>query len=159
MRVEVDQSAKVEQLNCDTVIAFSNGAQYVVLLPKFLKRSIFLRYRSTIPRLKYRLFCISVYYCIKNIICDSGLIVIDDEYKGNEDVIKSLLLNCIRTTYKEFEAKRITFGKVGKSSNAHIIAIDVFRKHRRADKALSLKDMESFLKSPKEKREVIRGQA
>ena len=116
-----------------------------------MKRDIFLRYRSTIHRLKYRLFCISVYYCIKNLIYDSGLIVIDDEYKGNEDVIKSLLLNCIRETYKEFEAKRITFGKIGKSSNAHTIAIEVFRKHRRADKVLSLKDLDFFIKSPKEK--------
>lgn len=147
MRVEVDQSGKIEQLNCDTVIAFSNSVQYVVLLPKSVKRDIFLRYRSKIPRLKYRLFCISVYYCIKNLICDSGLIVIDDEYKGNEDVIKSLLLNYIKAAHKEFEAKRIAFGQVGKSSSAHVAAIEVFRNHRRPDKVLSLNDVGSFLKS------------
>ncbi len=151
MRVEVDQSGKIEQLNCDTVIAFSNSVQYAVLLPKSLKRDIFLRYKSKIPRLKYKLFCISVYYCIKNLIRDSGQIVIDDEYKGNEDVLKSFLLNCIWAVYKEFEAKRITFANIGKSSNAHIIAIDAFRKHRRADKVLSLEDVMLFLKSPKER--------
>lgn len=152
MRVEVDQSGKIEQLNCDTAVAFSNNTQYAVLLPKSLKRDIFLRYKSRIPRLKYKLFCICVYHCIKNLVCDSGMIVIDDEYKGNENVIKSLLMNYIRATCKEFEAKRIAFGRIGKSSNAHITAIGVFRKQRRADKVLSLEDAEFFFKSPKEMR-------
>ena len=122
----------------------------MVLLSKSLKRDIFLRYKSRIPRLKYKLFCISLYYCIKNLLYVPSLIVIDYEYKGNEDVIKSLLLNCIRRTCKEFEAKRISFGAIGKSSNAHAAAIDVFRKNRLPDKVLTLRDVESFLKLPEE---------
>ena len=38
MHIEVDQSGKIEQLNKDTVIAYSNKTQYSVLISKEVKQ-------------------------------------------------------------------------------------------------------------------------
>lgn len=145
MRVEVDQSGKVEQLNADTIVAFSNDSQYAVLLGKSVKRELFLACRSKVTQFRYRLFCVLVYYCIKDYLKKFSLITIDCEYQGKEDLIKSLLLNLIRKTYKDFDVKLIRFGLIGKQSNAHAVAIDVFRKNRKPNRLLSLAEVEELL--------------
>ena len=40
--IEVDQSGKVEQLRLDTVVALSNDENFSVLLPKKLKREVYM---------------------------------------------------------------------------------------------------------------------
>ena len=146
MNIEIDQSGKIEQLNCDTIIAFSNRKQYAVALPKLVKRNIFLVHKSQTRQLRYKLFCIGIYWCIKDYLREFSLIIIDCEYKGNETLIKSLLLNLIRIEYKEFDDKLIRFGQIGKKSNAHNVAIDVFRRHRKPNRIITLGDIESLLR-------------
>lgn len=145
MRVEVDQSGKVEQLNCDTVLAFSNSEQYTVLLPKSLKRRIFLYYRSHTKQLRYKFFTICLYYCLKDYLRHLTLIMIDCEYQGKEQLIKSILLGFVRRSWKEFDGKLIRFGLIGKKSNAHTVAIDVFRGNRKPNRILLQADVELLL--------------
>lgn len=145
MKVEVDQSGKIEQLNCDTVLAFSNNEQYAVLLPKSLKRRVFLYYRSRTKQLRYKLFTICLYYCLKDYLRHLTLIMIDCEYQGKEQLIKSILLGFIRRSWKEFDGKLIRFGLIGKQSNAHAVAIDVFRRHRKPNRILSEPEIETLL--------------
>ena len=146
MNIEIDQSGKIEQLNCDTIIAFSNSKQYAVALPKPVKRNIFLAYKTHTKQLRYKLFCIGIYWCIRDYLREFSLVIIDCEYKGNETLIKSLLLNLIRSEYKEFDDKLIRFGQIGKQSNAHTVAIDVFRKHRKPNRIMNISDIESLLR-------------
>ena len=145
MRVEVDQSGKVEQLDCDTVLAFSNSEQYAVLLPKSLKRRIFLHYRSRTKQFRYKLFAICLYYCLKDYLQHLTLVMIDCEYTGKEQLIKSFLLGFIRTSWKECDGKLIRFGLIGKQSNAHAVAIDVFRGNRKPNKILSEPEIKTLL--------------
>ena len=146
MKIEVDQSGKIEQLNKDTSIAFSNKNQYCILIPKELKQEIFKIYRGKVKDLRYRLFCIGVYFCLRDYIKEKELITICWEYQGKDNLIKSFLLNHLRKNYQQIDPKIIRFGKIGKSSNAHAVAIDVYRGNRRPNKILSLKEVEECLK-------------
>ena len=146
MHIEIDQSGKVEQFNKDTVIAFSNKNQYSVLIPKNVKQEAFKLYKGKIKDLRYRLFCIGVYYCLRDYIKEKELITICCEYIGKENLIKSFLLDYLRKDYPMIDTKIIRFGRIGKNSNAHTVAIDVFRSNRRPNKILSLNEVEKCLK-------------
>lgn len=146
MRVEVDQSGKIEQLNKDSVIAFSNKNQYSILIPKLVKQEAYKLYKGKAKNLRYKLFCIGIYYCLKDYIKEKELITICCEYQGKENLIKSLLLDYLRKDYAQIDPKIMRFGIIGKKSNAHAVAIDVFRGNRRPNKILSLKEVERWLK-------------
>ncbi len=146
MRIEVDQSGKIEQFNKDSVIAFSNKNQYSVLIPKELKQEVFRLYKGNVKELRYRLFCIGVYYCLKGYIKEKELITICCEYQGKENLIKSFLLEYLRRDCANIDSKIIGFGRIGKNSNAHAVAIDVFRGNRMPNQILSLNEVEKCLK-------------
>ncbi|MEK6946224.1 MAG: hypothetical protein AABX32_01330 [Nanoarchaeota archaeon] len=146
MHIEIDQSGKIEQLNKDTAIAFSNKTQYSVLIQKDVKQKLFKIYKGKVKELRYRLFCIGVYFCLKDYIKEKELATICCEYIGKENLIKSFLLDYLRRDYLSINPKIIRFGKIGKQSNAHAVAIDVFRGNRRPNRILSLSEVEKWLK-------------
>src|SRR3989338_894795 len=114
----------------------SNKTQYSVLIPKGVKHSVYRLYKGKIKDLRYRLFCIGLYYCLKDYIKEKELITICCEYIGKENLIKSFLLDYLRKNYPLVDPKIIRFGKIGKSSNAHAVAIDVFRGNRKPNMIL-----------------------
>ena len=146
MHIEVDQSGKIEQLNMNTVIAFSNINQYSVLISKEVKQQAYKLYKGKVNDLRYRLFCIGVNYCLRDYVKEKELIVICFEYKGKENLIKSFLIDFLRKDYVLIDPKIIRFGKIGKQSNAHAVAIDVYRGNRRPNKILTLQELERWLK-------------
>ena len=146
MHIEVDQSGKIEQLNMNSVIAFSNKNQYSVLISKEVKREVYKIYKGKVKELRYRLFCVGVYFCLKEYIREKELITICCEYVGKENLIKSFLLDYLRKDYPAVDPKIIRFGMIGKKSNAHAVAIDVYRGNRRPNKILSLSEVEKWLK-------------
>ena len=146
MHIEVDQSGKIEQLNMNSVIAFSNKNQYSVLISKEVKREVYKIYKGKVKELRYRLFCVGVYFCLKEYIREKELITICCEYAGKENLIKSFLLDYLRKDYPAVDPKIIRFGMIGKKSNAHAAAIDVYRGNRRPNKILSLSEVEKWLK-------------
>ena len=146
MHIEVDQSGKIEQLNMNSVIAFSNKNQYSVLISKEVKREVYKIYKGKVKELRYRLFCVGVYFCLKEYIREKELITICCEYAGKENLIKSFLLGYLRKDYPAVDPKIIRFGMIGKKSNAHAVAIDVYRGNRRPNKILSLSEVEKWLK-------------
>ena len=146
MKIEIDQSGKIEQLNKNSVIAFSNKTQYSVLIPKEVKQEAFKLYKGKIKDLRYRLFCIGVYYCLKDYIKEKEFVTICCEYQGKENLIKSFLLNYLRKEYPTIDSKIIHFGRIGKESNAHAVAIDVYRGNRMPNRISSLNEVEKCLK-------------
>ena len=146
MHIEIDQSGKIEQLNMNSVIAFSNKNQYSVLISKEVKREVYKIYKGKVKELGYRLFCVGVYFCLKEYIREKELITICCEYVGKENLIKSFLLDYLRKDYPAVDPKIIRFGMIGKKSNAHAVAIDVYRGNRRPNKILSLSEVEKWLK-------------
>lgn len=146
MRVEIDQSGKIEQLNKNTVIAFSNKYQYSVLIPKQIKQKFYRLYRGKTKNLRYRLYIIGIYYCLKNYLSQQESVIIDCEYIGKDNLIKSLLLNLIKREHQHpINSGIIRFSRIGKNSNAHAVAIDVYRGNRKPNHILSIKDIEKLI--------------
>ena len=145
MRIEVDQSGKIEQTDMDTVVAFRNSEQYSVLLKKKIKAEILTEYRNKYKDIHYRIFAILVFYCIKNHLHKIELIVIDIEYEGKEGDIKRNLLRSIWKSYPNFDKKLINFSNIGKKSNAHRVAYQTFIGKLAPNKIIMKKEVEKLI--------------
>jgi len=146
MHIEVDQSGKIELLSHDTIIACSNDKQNSIMIPKKIKQIIYYNNKNRISQLKYKLFCIGVYYCIEKFLGKSKLITIDDEYHGNNKLVKSILISYIRKNYPNFDEKLIKFSQITKNSNAHHIAIETFRQEHKPNDILAEEHIWRLLK-------------
>ena len=146
MHIEVDQSGKIEQLNKDSYIAFSDGEQYCVKLPKKIKQEISLTYKSRTKQLVQKLFSICLFCCLKNHIRNKELVMIDIEYPGWEGFIKRELINLIRNQDADFDKNIIKFGVITKKSNAHKLALRTYRNIIKPNKILNKEDIIRLLK-------------
>ena len=144
MRIEVDQSGKIEQTEMDTVVAFSNNHQYAVLLPKELKRRLIGKYREE-RQIILKLFVIYVYYTLRDYLHQIELIIVDNEYEGKQNYIKSLLLDFIRKDYRDFDKNLIRIAHITKKSKAHEVAANVKRGFAKPQRMLSEKDIEKMI--------------
>jgi D-ribose pyranose/furanose isomerase RbsD len=119
-KVEVDQSRKIERAGA-TILAFSNGISHAILIPTRVKEIALLLLRQkgkskTIATLL--VFSAGLCLLLKDHLKHLQKIVIDEEYTGHEANIKSFLLEYLKKTGQSFEARRITFARIGKKSPA-----------------------------------------
>jgi hypothetical protein len=135
MRIEIDQSGKVEHTNKNTVIAFSDGRSKSIFISAKDKREVQKFFRSIgKPRVfVYRVFAILVFLLIKDNLREIEEIVIDEEYEGNSKLIKNFLLGEIHRFGLRFPKERIRFDRIGKKSEAHFVAYNVAKGKRKAD--------------------------
>lgn len=123
MKIEIDQSGKIEDTSRLTVLAFSNNKNGVVLILAIDKKILqnFFR-RINKPRIfTYLSFSVLVYILIKNHISNGCSIIIDREYPGYEKFISEKLREFIQdnTKIKDF---RIYTYEITRKSNAHSLA-------------------------------------
>ena len=144
MHIEIDQSGKIEDY-LDTVVAFRNKEQYSVLLKRKIKTEILTKYRTKYKDIHYRLFAILIYYCIKDYLNKTELIVIDKEYEGREADIKKHILRLIWKNYPNFDKRLIRFSSIGKKSNAHRVAYQTFSGKLAPNKILTSKEVEDLI--------------
>jgi hypothetical protein len=136
--VEVDQSIKVEQTNRDTVIAFSNGERFALLIPAVVKRQAsryLTRQGKSNKRIYLFLFVLSLYHLLRAHGEKVSVLVIDIEYDGQEQNIKALLFQFLAAD-KENRPK-VVFKSIGKKSGAHDLAISVVRGERKANSTIT----------------------
>ena len=95
MRLEINQSNKVEQTNKDTIIGLANEKTFTILINRKTKRKLQEEFRrGGKPRLFiYRTFMAGVtlllkYAQLKNL----SQAVIDEEYYGKDKILKSIFL-------------------------------------------------------------------
>lgn len=134
MAIEIDQSGKLEQLDTDTVVAYSNDINAVLYIKAGTKRKIVQHLRTTlIPRkdLYPIFFAILIFLLIKSIKAQIT-IIIDEEYTGKNDVIKETLEKLLLKQFKENWKGAIRFGQIGKHSPAHTLA---WKNHRQKSHA------------------------
>ena len=129
MRVEVDQSGKIEQTSHDTVVAFSDDEEFAVLIPAKVKRELIaaLRARRRLRRPYPFIFAAAVYELVKDHLDRLEQIVIDIEYQDRESAIKGKLLALIRRRNPGYPKDRISFARIGKKSAAHEKALATYR--------------------------------
>ena len=145
MKIEVDQSGRIEETNRDTVLALSNGVNYSIRIHRRTKRKLLEDFRKQgKPKLfTIKVFSAGVYFLIKDYINKTDRIVIDVEYDGKSSLIKSILAEYING--KNEVKGKISFKSIGRKSNAHILAIEIYRKNKKADRVISYKELTKLI--------------
>lgn len=152
MRVEIDQSGKIEHLDTDTVVSYSNGKSAAVRIGVSVKRSLtkYLK-QSFIPpdMTKPTVFAVCVFLLIKDL--QNGVVLeIDEEYTGKERVITSVLEKLLQRRWKNKWCGEIRFRRIGKGSPAHDLAWTAHRSPRKYNlRKLSLEEILKFFELKK----------
>ena len=144
MQVEVDQSGKIGQTNADTVLAFSNGESFTVMIPKQVKQICLRELRSrqiAATDIYLRMFAVGLYFLLQSHLHKLDLVVVDREYPGQEQKIKQQLYNLLRRRGQKPRHSQLVFGYIGKKSNAQFLSLGVYRGTQKADLILTVEDV------------------
>jgi hypothetical protein len=141
MRIQIDQSGKLEDTNRPTVVGYSNGDNKTVIMSANEKKKLQKYFRNiNKPKMYiYTTFSILIYTLIhrKKKISE---VIIDREYPGQEALIKNLLLTRLFKSKCELDKQSISFDEIGKSANVHAIVWKSYRA-KKADSKLVAKDI------------------
>lgn len=131
MSYQIDQSGKIEQTNKNTVIALSNSIHATIILKAKDKRDLEDIYRRAgKPKVfSIQVFSALTYLLLEKSQIESGIVYIDKEYPGHENLIKSYVTQLISKRSKvKIDPEDIRFKLVGKTSNAHLLGYKAFKK-------------------------------
>jgi len=138
---EVDQSGKVEQTNVKTVVALTNSCNFTVSLSGNEKRKLKKYFRD---RGKNRQFAIKTFSSLVALtileLKPKHKIIIDTEYQGHGSEIKFNILKTLKRRRLKF-IPMIVFGRIGKQSPAHILAIQTYRNKKRACRSIKAREI------------------
>lgn len=134
---------KIEQSG-DTTLAYSNHEQRVILISAGVKRELLdcLRRRGKEDKAAMLLmFAAGLFLLLRDVVERATLVIIDQEYEGNEGLIKNRLLQMLWADGLDISPNTFTFGKVGRQSQAHQLAITTNRGQRLPDHRVTLPEM------------------
>lgn len=150
MTIEIDQSGKLEQLDTDTVVAFSNNKSGAIYIKAGTKRKVIQTLRTTlIPKKELYpiLFAILAFLLVSPQNEKTSTIILDEEYTGKNDVVKETLEKLLVKQFKEKWQGIIRVSQIGKHSPAHIIAWETHRqKPRTGIRRINEEEIIKFLK-------------
>lgn len=146
MRVEVDQSGKIELTQKPTVVAMANGRRYSIRIAAQAKRDVFKelekRYPTRSPTThKLLIFATLLYLLLRNHIKTLDTVIVDVEYQGHMSKVKEHLLNLFRRHRIEVAPEVIDYRPIGKKSPAHDLAIKAFRGKVLPDKEVTAEEV------------------
>ena len=142
MRVEIDQSVKIERTNRDTALGIANGTEFAVIIPAKVKRRLQEEFRRQgKPRLFIlRTFMAGVVLALHYAkVSDSSSVTIDVEYPGQETLLRSMFLEM----WSRFSAEIpvLEFSRVGKRSEAHRVSNHTAIGRRQPERELSYEEI------------------
>lgn len=145
MAIEIDQSGKIEDTGKDTVIAYSNGKQYAVIIPKKVKRQVQEIFRlGGMNRLYiYFLFSYGLYRLLLKLDKMQG-VTVDREYSGKEKLITEFVQLFFKRDKKK--GANFKFGNIGNHPRAHYAAKDVLDRKLEPDEKIILSDVLKAIK-------------
>jgi hypothetical protein len=134
MKIEIDQSGKIENTNKLSIIALVDGFSKTLLISAKDKKSIQVIFRRIHqPRVFIsKVFAACIYFLVKDDIKKIDTIMIDNEYPGYEKYIRRLILEYFEDNNYKTDKFHIYFRKFGKKSKAHDCANKAY-KAKRAD--------------------------
>lgn len=143
MKVQIDQSQKVEETNKDTFIGFSNDINHVIRIPAKIKRQLKQEFRELgKPELfTYRVFSAGICLLIKDYLRKIDMIVVDEEYIGRARLIRDMLQEMLKRMRRK--EPRIYFDKVGKKK-VHKLVYGAMKK-KKADRTLRIGELRELL--------------
>lgn len=145
MKIYIDQSNKIEQTNKHTVLALANDTKYAILIPAKVKRQLQELFRQNgKPRaFVYITFAAAVVILTKEYSEKLSQIIIDQEYYGKEKQLKKTIEKMLNNFFNKMPD--ISFGKIGKSSDAHKHAFSVAKQKIKADKIVSFDELNKII--------------
>lgn len=145
MKVEIDQSGKIEDTAKPTVLAFSNSKQSAIKISARTKRQIqeIFRRRGQIRLFIYRTFAALIFLLIRDYLSSIHHVVIDTEYPGHEKLIKDILLEFLRRN--KLKEPQILFKRIGSKPKVHYAAYDVFSGKKKPNKSISFSKLAKFV--------------
>ena len=120
MRIEIDQSGKIENTSKHTYLAFSNSQHFVLEIKATEKRKLQKYFRS-IGKSRifiYLTFAALLIILLKNRKIKTAQLIVDIEYQGRTQLIKDSL----HAINPDFPVKNLSFHHIGKKSSAHYYA-------------------------------------
>lgn len=137
MRIEIDQSGKIEETHRDTILAYSNDSAYSVRITAKTKRKLQEAFRRAGKPRDYIIgvFSAVIYLLVRRKVRTLPEIVIDVEYPGHEGLVTSIL----RSKFEKqgvIPPPDILISSIGKRSKAHVRALQTFQKKLKADAVL-----------------------
>lgn len=142
MKIEIDQSGRIEYTSHNTVIAFSNKKRSAIFIKAKDKREIQLVFRKMGKGQLFviRLFTILIFILLKK-AKEIKEMTIDIEYPGWNAQIKNYLLSDFARIGVKLNPQQINFGRITKKSEAHWHAYRVFKKERRPEIIVSVREI------------------
>lgn len=151
MIYQIDQSGKIEQTNRPTIVALANGKSKTLKISAIEKqRLIKTMLELDYPQKNYthKIFGAMIFLLLyRSKITD---VLIDTEYSGHSASIKEIVMQLFQKT--QAICPEISFGYIGKKSNAHHLAIEIFRNKKKADIIILGKDILRVLYKEPEKK-------
>jgi hypothetical protein len=143
--VEIDQSGKIEKTNKPTAVAFSDSQMGgSVLVPQEVKKLAFTYLEERFGRDKIniiRIFAASTVVLLRAYNLKVASLIIDREYPGYDPILKNLIVDYGRKLGLQLDAEDISIQEIGKKSEAHWLAYDVFTKKKKAGRTIQLRDL------------------
>jgi len=142
MKIQIDQSSKIEYTSKNTVIAFANHKQKSLLIKATEKRKLQEAFRSVgKPNLfVLKTFAVLLYILVRDDLEKIDCLTIDIEYTGKDVLIKNLFLQVLRKDKKFIKDMDVRFLRIGKKSKAHEKAINTFQGKIKPDTIVKAED-------------------
>lgn len=135
MKVEIDQSGKLEQSQTDTIMAYANSHNDSVIVKSTVKQQVIrlLRYSPISQKDACMIwFAVVIFLLVKDVSKNTTLII-DKEYPGRERIIEKILSKLLQEYYNNRWSGSIRFQKIGKASPAHIVAWSLHRSKQKGE--------------------------
>ncbi|MBM4402417.1 MAG: hypothetical protein FJ044_04190 [Candidatus Cloacimonetes bacterium] len=146
MRIEVEQSIRIDNTQKDTVLAFSNEISKAVRIPAQVKRKCLkiLRNKGIGKKDVYlKLFAAALFILIKNDLDKINAIAIDTEFsdRQNQQFIRITLCKHLQKAGSNLSLDDINFKRIGKKSKAHQKAYNTHQGRTAADYKVKAREL------------------
>ncbi len=129
---EVDQSGKWEHTG-NTAIGVAGAKEFALLVPSNVRQRVQKRignYYQEKDRAKsthhIRMFTYCLFLALRKVIRRRDVVIIDEEYDGQGDRIRDLLLHLFERFEEKLDLKDVRFARVGRQCRAHAVAKQTF---------------------------------
>lgn len=141
--IRIDQSNKIERPGKSTFLALANDTRRVIELPASVKRNVLVIIKKKKPNVDsvFYLFGLAVFLLIETILKEKNAaldyFMVDNEYTGHEQLIKSILLRLSEKASYKLNRDQITFALIGRNCRAHELAYGAFRGDVQVDQVVT----------------------
>jgi len=149
MRIEIDQSGKIEQTNIITVIGYANDSTKTISISatEKVKLQKWFRTHGNPTLFVIKTFCALLYILVKPLLEKQQDLYIDKEYPGYEKLIKNQISLFGKVDRVDIDTHYIHFTLVGRGSNAHKVAVVAHRKKNAELKVIAKEVIDLIKKS------------